>query len=278
MDVDSCIKAYTSLMEDIFGKSSTPIDWKLDVKGRFSSASLEKAIESLIPASEDKETALLNDSRSDRRPCRVFVCAVRKGNTSLARFRSYESDALMDEGGVTIWQAARATSAATSFFDPITIGEGYAGREYVDGALGCNNPLDEVWTEAHDIWTEGQSRLEARLKCVVSIGTGNPGTSAVGDKPWSIVETLKGIATQTENTERLFAMSHPELLSPKRCYFRFNVEQGLQGVGLEEFKRQGDIFNATAKYLNDNQLLKIQFRECALILSHKECTFNEDFA
>ena len=215
-------------------------------------------------------------------PCMLiwsrFVCAVRESNKSLARLRSYACDALMDEGDMAIWQAARATSAATSFFDPITIGEGYAARKYVDGAFGFNNPLDEVWLEALDIWKPGQGRLEQMLKCVVSIGTGNPGTSAIGDKPWTIAEALKDIATQTENTERVFAMKHHDLLGPERRYFRFNVDQGLQDVGLEEYKRQGEIINATAKYLNDHQLVRMQFQDCATNLSQKECMLLEDFS
>ena len=207
-----------------------------------------------------------------------FVCAVLKSNKSLDRLRSYPSEALFVDDDITIWQAGRATSAATSFFDPIKIGTGYQSREYVDGALGFNNPLDEVWMEAQDIWAPNEGKLEPMVKCIVSIGTGNPGTSAVGDKLWTVFETIKQIATQTENTERIFAMKHRDLLDKKQRYFRFNVEQGLQNVGLEEYERHGDIINATAKYLNDHQLIKNQFRDCALNLSCKECMSVEEFS
>ncbi|KAI9883792.1 MAG: hypothetical protein M1823_004424 [Watsoniomyces obsoletus] len=276
MDVEACIKAYIDMMEDVFGRRTNPIDWKLNVKGQFDAKRLEKAVKSLVPQSEDPETALLNDGGSDKRPCRAFVCAVRKTNKTLARFRTYDCDALMDEGEVTVWQAARATSAATSFFDPITIGEGYSGRQYVDGAFGFNNPLDEVWLEALDIWKPDQGRLEQMLKCVVSIGTGNPGTSSIEDKPWSIATALKEIATETENTERVFAQKHHNLLRPERRYFRFNVDQGLQDVGLEEYKRGDEIFATTAAYLNDHQLTRIAFQDCAAILSQKEFWFGKD--
>lgn len=47
---------------------------------------------------------------------------------------------------VKIWEAARATSAASSFFDDITI----AGEGFVDGATGANNPIFKLWTEAAD--------------------------------------------------------------------------------------------------------------------------------
>ena len=45
-----------------------------------------------------------------------------------------------------IWEAARATSAASSFFDPIKIGQ--FGEEFVDGAVGANNPVAQLWNEA----------------------------------------------------------------------------------------------------------------------------------
>ena len=38
---------------------------------------------------------------------------------------------------IKLWQAARATSAAPSYFEPIKVGE----YRLVDGGLGANNPL-----------------------------------------------------------------------------------------------------------------------------------------
>ena len=205
------------------------------------------------------------------------MCAVRKSNRSLARIRSYTSNALGEED-FKIWEAARATSAATSFFSPLAIGEGAKKREYVDGALGFNNPAEEVWLEAKDIWRQRDSRLESALKCFVSIGTGNPGTSAVGDKPWSILNTLKNIATQTEDTEERFGKTHDDLCGADQRYYRFNVEQGLQNIGLEEYQRQGDIADATFKYLAGRQQTKNEFEWCAANLSRKECMTVEDFS
>ena len=293
MDVDSSLEAYKGLMGDIFGKRGKKINWRLDVKGQFSSVALENAIKSMVPTGEDPEKALLNDGRSKQRPLQSvsfgrlsikasdswtyrFVCAVRENNTTPVRLRSYDSeDALVDDD-ITVWQAGRATSAATSFFDPIVIGE---GRAYVDGALGFNNPMTEVWLEAQNIWTPDQGNIEPMIKCIVSIGTGNPGTSPVGKKPWPIIRTLREIATQTEGTERIFAMEHRDLLDKSNVrYFRFNVEQGLQNVGLEEFERHGDISAATAKYLNDDQRVKYQLRDCAENLSSKQCIVVEDFS
>lgn len=95
MDAESCIKAYTNLMEDIFAKRTKPIDWKLNVKGQFSEKALEMAIKSLIPPNEDPEEALLNDSRSDKRPCRVYVlycCEVQSSHADLIQLRVYNQE------------------------------------------------------------------------------------------------------------------------------------------------------------------------------------------
>ncbi len=154
----------------------------------------------------------------------------------MARLRAYHSDTALMGDGATIWEAARATSAASGFFDPISIGK--HGQEYVDAGLGCNNPVDEVWTEAQEIWAPEGEDLAALVKCFISIGTGNPGTSPIEDNALKMFsKTLKEIATETEKTADIFAKRNRGLFFQER-YFRFNVDQGLQSVGLEEFKRE----------------------------------------
>ena len=72
-----------------------------------------------------------------------FVCTVDRDMKDIVRLRSYS---LPDEPNIraTICQAALATSAATTFFDPVSIG----ARTFADGVLGANNPVDEVEGEA----------------------------------------------------------------------------------------------------------------------------------
>jgi predicted acylesterase/phospholipase RssA len=57
------------------------------------------------------------------------------------RLRSYSIVDELGDDGATILEAACATSAATSFFEPVTI----AMRKHVDGGLVANNPINEVW-------------------------------------------------------------------------------------------------------------------------------------
>jgi predicted acylesterase/phospholipase RssA len=75
---------------------------------------------------------------------------------------SYHSDrhesTLLDT--VTIWQAGRATSAVTMLFDSMKIGNEELG--FVDGGLGANNLVRQMWTEAFDTCQPGES-LEKRI-------------------------------------------------------------------------------------------------------------------
>jgi hypothetical protein len=71
-------------------------------------------------------TAGLTNGRVERMYCVVlltelrmltlsrFVCAVRKGNTSLARLRSYACDALVDEGDMQAENTSMVLSGSTT--------------------------------------------------------------------------------------------------------------------------------------------------------------------
>ena len=203
-----------------------------------------------------------------------FVCAVRKENKAVARLRAYRSDAPLSEHGATIWEAARATSAASGFFDPIAVGQ--HGQKYVDAGLGCNNPVNEVWTEAQNIWSPQGEELAPLVKCFISIGTGNPGISPIEDVAFKVfTKTLKEIVTETEITAETFAKSHRGLLFQER-YFRFNVDQGLQAVGLEEYKKENEIASATMLYM-EFQDVQRRTQICSDVLKDKACTL-EDFS
>jgi len=144
---------------------------------------------------------------------------------------------------VKIWEAARATSAATTFFEPIKI----LHEEFVDGAFGANNPIDEVWTEAGDIWTRNTGEtLEDNISCFVSIGTGIPAFGKVDESLVGMVQTLKAIATNCESAAERFQRHHPAL---DGRFFRFNVPRGLETIGLEEISKTGDLIAATRQYL-----------------------------
>ncbi|PVH75974.1 phospholipase, patatin family protein [Cadophora sp. DSE1049] len=274
MDVDECIEEYTSMFETIFGKKGLPVNLWGKIKGRFDSTVLEQCIKGILKKRGLAEDALLNDGNER---CKVVVCAKAFEIATTVLLRSYTSDDALNNTPATICEAARATAAATSFFEPVIIGP--RGRKFVDGGLGANNPVEQLWNEAQHIWcSSGETELSALLKCFISVGTGNPGKKPIAEGSFKFfTETLVGIATQTEDTAKVFAKRH-RLLYENRRYFRFNVQQGLQGVGLEEYKAAALIDAATAEYM-DGQELKSAARECAMNLKQKHCMSAElDFS
>ncbi|KAJ5022565.1 acyl transferase/acyl hydrolase/lysophospholipase [Bipolaris maydis] len=264
MDVDACITAYSKLMKTVFEKKSRwrPVSWTGKVKARFDSAKLKAAIEEVISNAGASLTDAFDDGKD--RGCHTFVCATAKETTGVTRIRSYK---LRDENKTpaTICQAALATSAATGFFDSVYIG----ARQFADGALGANNPVDEVEGEAADIWNPDTGDLKPLVKCFISIGTGNPGKKALEDNIAKfLLKSLVGIATETEETERKFIARWAKHYDEKR-YFRFNVDQGLQEVGLAEYKEQGRMEAATSEYLQ-HQAQKFRVRDCIKNLQQKQ--------
>ena len=76
-----------------------------------------------------------------------FVYAISKETSETVCLTSYKSPRGSGDlwNSVKIWEACRATSAASSFFDLIAIGR--YKEEFVDGATGANNPVWEIWNQ-----------------------------------------------------------------------------------------------------------------------------------
>lgn len=159
------------------------------------------------------------------------------------RFRSYESSRDVTDDCL-IWEACRATSAAPTFFPPIMIGNPSAA--YVDGGLDYNNPIRPLMEEAVRIWPE------RNIGSIISIGTGVPEYKDVGRKIRPLFETLKAISVDTEKVAREVDEELSSRYGESNPYFRFNVRNGLEQVGLEEWKEFDRTKLATEAYLNDH--------------------------
>lgn len=195
------------------------------------------------------------------------MCATSKQISKTVCLTSYKSPRGSDDlfDSTKIWEACRATSAASSFFDKITIGR--YKEEFVDGATGANNPVMEVWNQAQDIW--GPGSLDTKIKCLVSVGTGVPSIKPFEDKLLKIGQTLVAISTETEKTAERFQRDKVELDVTGR-YYRFNVSGGLDSVGLEEAKKIDLIAAATRDYVASQDVFK-QMKACGDNLSAREC-------
>jgi hypothetical protein len=142
--------------------------------------------------------------------------------------------------------------------------------------LGANNPVDEVEGEAANIWCSETGDLKPLVKCFVSIGTGNPGKKAFKDSMIKFLsQTVVRIATETENTEKKFIARWAKHFDEGR-YFRFSVDQGLQDIKLDEYKKKGAIEAATEGYLA-HMAQKFRVRDCIQNLRLKQSVYIEDF-
>ncbi len=88
------------------------------------------------------------------------------------RFRTYQG--LPNQGpDCKKWDAARATTAAPTFFKAIKIaGPGGFSSDYVDAGLGFNNPTKEVRDEAKELF--GPNRRIGASACSSALGRAIP--------------------------------------------------------------------------------------------------------
>lgn len=264
MDVDECIAAYIQLMESVFCDkvNNLPVGWSGNIKAQYDSKRLKAAIETVIINAGASPEDAMDDGKPRR--CRVFVCTTAKDTLQVTRLRTYtvtHEDTLQ----TTICHAALATAAATRFFEPVTI----ENRQFVDGAFGANNPIEEVEQEAADIWCPVSRDLKPLVKCILSVGTGDPGQKPLDDNIFQFMtKTLVRMATKPEGTERRFIARWTKEFAERR-YFRFNVEYGLQDVRLNEYNKRSLMESATYDYLR-HASQRSRIRDCVLNLAGKE--------
>jgi predicted acylesterase/phospholipase RssA len=287
--VDECIEKYMKLSEKVFDRDQVlfgvlPTGEK---SCRFDSSVLEQAVKDLVKEKLKDENAIMAETRSHK-PCPAFVvatsAAVAQGPPIL--FRSYNSPE-NNADKCPIWKAARATSAAPSFFDPMFIDIPAPGEWYVDGGLRYNNPSQLALEEAREIWPR------VKRFSVVSIGTGRQSnvefvnikdvqppkepesgkgflSGIMGNVPGSgIVGTIMnvpGAAKELANIgkacvemstssapvhEAMFKLAHNADLQSCFPYYRFNVENGMDVIGLEEWKYNVRIGELTRQYMRE---------------------------
>ena len=173
------------------------------------------------------------------------MCSLRASKRGLIKFRNYPAEGA-DDIKPKIWEAARATSAAALFFDPIAIGP--YGQEFVDGEAGYNNPVQVAYDEAKSCFKDRD------IECIVSVGTGMSPLTAFGRNLKEIGQTLINIVTETDDTHALFASNHSEYpqyddAAPEKRLFRFQVARGLERVGMAEHVKINEIADATQIYM-----------------------------
>ena len=209
--------------------------------------------------------------------CKTFVVSVRtRASGQAVLMRTYNTKTA-NAFNAKIWEAARATSAAPTFFEPVLIDSG----RYGDGGTGWNNPSIEAIAEVHKIWPNRP------IGCLLSIGTGLEKAIQLGDAespPYSWIfgklapkasfkiEVLRYCVdslTSCETIHQDVCSKFPERIKVEENYFRFNVPQGLSEIGLEEWKKIGDVIDLTEKYMEQGDIEKRKLTVADLLLNPK---------
>ena len=134
-----------------------------------------------------------------------------------------------------IWQVARATSAAPSYFEAYNMEEkgGDEKSEFIDGGFGANNPTEEAYRSVKQLCSNNPKAVNV----LVSIGTGK--NLEHGHNPkggyrlyWKYANAAAKWATDSEKTHETVS----DLTQGNTEYFRLNVEHGIGRMKLDEWK------------------------------------------
>ena len=257
-----------------------------DDRCRFDATVLENEIKRLIVEKlGDANASMADTDSSDYKSCPTFVVATSAANAEgpPTLFRSYGGEGC-NANKCPIWQAARCTSAAPSFFKSMFVDVPAPGGRYVDGGLRHNNPSQLTLDEARRLWPT------VKRFCLVSMGTGiqknvefvdihysyapKAETSkssirstlsrisgakllrTVKNTPSGLMELKKigkACVDMSNNSEQVHEAVYkianfgdPDHRFP---YHRFNVEKGMESIGLEEWKANVRIGELTAQYM-----------------------------
>lgn len=178
-----------------------------------------------------------------------MVLAITKENVNALPmlFKTYDTPTSFED--CTIWEVARATSAATTFFKPIKVGRD--GTEFIDAAFGHNNPCEVLIEEGQRLFPN------CGRMCILSIGTGLGDVVTIKDSRLSIINALKQMATSSKKV----AARLNNRFGDVGPYFRFNVDQGLQDITLSDWEKASSISAHTRNYLAENEKIIQRFVE-----------------
>jgi hypothetical protein len=225
------------------------------------------AVQKLLKSQSLKEQEMLADKPD---VCKAFVLAMYTNNLrSPVRLRSYHSQMGPATSNITIWEAARATTATPIHFSPIVASD---GSEYMEASPGYTNPIFEAYDEAVRIWQPDG------IRCLVSIGTGvskpvrldgfhtNDSKSLGFSSVLNLATRLLNSATDTQPTHIVFARM-AKLLNLK--YFRFDVPNSLD-VAKNEYTNiaESQVLSETQPYLSTKDT-EVDIKNCAHLLQNR---------
>lgn len=143
-----------------------------------------------------------------------------------------------------IWKAARATSAAPSFFPAIEVD----GVCYADGGLGYNNPAPLVLEEAKSLWGPN-----LRIGCFLSLGTGKIPDELHQISHWEqlprVLRILKDIALSCESAHHDLKNRHD---ITQYGYLRWNPILN-KNIGMDQWEKMSSLEQIAQKHAMESR-------------------------
>ncbi|KAK1512796.1 hypothetical protein CTAM01_00191 [Colletotrichum tamarilloi] len=224
MSTEEAINAYESFAKDVFRKKNRRRWWNRTYKEE----TLVKIIQGNVTKKKLAKTTMLDDTRERGL---AFVCAATYDAYEAYLFRTYKGSSNCAHN-VEIWEAARATSAAPTFFHPISIEVEAERDQYVDGAVTCNNPARLVLSEAESYFVVARQGSGA----LFSRGT---------------IKILKHAKASLTDSEPEHQALEQRFQKTHYAYWRLNLDRGAADIKLNEYKKMGLLRAATERYLQD---------------------------
>ncbi|KAH0565577.1 hypothetical protein GP486_001027 [Trichoglossum hirsutum] len=275
-DISDCIAKFTHLASNIF--VPRPLRTRPFFRHLFNHVYRTSVVEAAYMGLFSEKELLISGQRvSSIKVAVTAVSDISDYKEWLVRPDTYEQE-------VKVWEAARATSAAPTFFKPYT--HNATGVVYKDGALKCNNPIRIADSERRSIWRSGNNSLDLHL----SIGTGvnpdyfakSPGNTDqklkdvvqnYGRRNKTGIEVLIDIATDavksTMDSESEYESFRRDLHDEevRKRYHRFNVRinDGQPMPSFDDYKHIKRLKDLAEKYC-ESEDVKLRLREVARIL------------
>lgn len=162
---------------------------------------------------------------------------------------------------ITISLAARATSAAPTYFPEVKWPENDPKLTFWDGGLLNNNPIDQLWYSRYDLVQP--SEPAPPVSCVISLGTGYVRPDSPSES-WfqlaGVASSVMGFATNTNAKGKDFSRHMTALNNrpehSKTRYVRLNPSLGASEIGLADYTKMEELKTLATKYIEDkdNQL------------------------
>lgn len=257
MSPEECVGVYQNMPRKIFGKRRVKKLWWLLTSAQHSTDRQRRTYAKVVREALGSADAPLrpdhNYARSEgnAKQCPVFVVAVDTEDVSHpVIFSSYSTASSTEKGSskdhhsdISIVSAALATSAAPTFFHPTA----HAGRRFIDGGIGFNNPSEIAVKQLSHLYGHN-----AYADTIISLGTGCRGRNpyAVSMRTglsgmFGMLRAFAHISTDSEAVHRRM----DERFAQTGAYYRFNPP-GLEDIALDEWTAVGRAAERSQAYLD----------------------------